>query len=183
MTSPRTPRHDVQPQDRALDADVPRLALGEGPQAICSDRGRQARAWRHRVYLHPPGLRSQDDPPRSTRSGSTPRRARRPGLSKRGGPKRCIGTIPHLEENFLRVLQDRTAGDPMRQEVRWTDLTYKAILRIRPEMTSRFHSFPCSAWECRPGRSASSFERRRLTRSRRGASKTAFPRRTVGTSE
>jgi hypothetical protein len=27
------------------------------------------------------------------------------------------------EENFLRVLQDRTAGDPMRQEVRWTDLT------------------------------------------------------------
>jgi len=32
-----------------------------------------------------------------------------------------------LEENFLRVLQDRTAGDPMRQEVRWTDLTYEQI--------------------------------------------------------
>jgi hypothetical protein len=25
------------------------------------------------------------------------------------------------------VLQDRTAGDPMRQEVRWTDLTYEQI--------------------------------------------------------
>src|SRR4029079_19133716 len=38
-----------------------------------------------------------------------------------------MGTIPHLEENFLRVLQGRTAGDPMRQEVRWTDLTYEKI--------------------------------------------------------
>ena len=32
-----------------------------------------------------------------------------------------------MEENFLRVLQDRTAGDPMRQEVRWTDLTLEQI--------------------------------------------------------
>jgi hypothetical protein len=32
-----------------------------------------------------------------------------------------------LEENFLRVLQERTAGDPMRQEVRWTDLTFEQI--------------------------------------------------------
>src|SRR4029079_15117172 len=40
---------------------------------------------------------------------------------------RCIDTIPHLEENFLRVLRDRTAGDPMRQDVRWTDLTYVRI--------------------------------------------------------
>jgi hypothetical protein len=32
-----------------------------------------------------------------------------------------------LAENFLRVLQDRTAGDPMRQDVRWTDLNYEQI--------------------------------------------------------
>ena len=32
-----------------------------------------------------------------------------------------------MEENFLRVLQERTAGDPMRQEVRWTDLTFEQI--------------------------------------------------------
>jgi hypothetical protein len=42
-----------------------------------------------------------------------------------GGRKLCLDTIPQLEENFLRILQDRTAGDPMRQEVRWTDLTYE----------------------------------------------------------
>ena len=35
--------------------------------------------------------------------------------------------MPHLEENFLRVLQDHTAGDPMRQEVKWTDLTSAQI--------------------------------------------------------
>ena len=32
-----------------------------------------------------------------------------------------------MEENFLRVLHERTAGDPMRQEVRWTDLTFEQI--------------------------------------------------------
>jgi hypothetical protein len=31
------------------------------------------------------------------------------------------------------VLQDRTAGDPMRQEVRWTDLTYEQIADHRAE--------------------------------------------------
>jgi hypothetical protein len=32
-----------------------------------------------------------------------------------------------LEENFLRVLRDYTAGDPMRDTVRWTNLTEKEI--------------------------------------------------------
>jgi hypothetical protein len=50
-------------------------------------------------------------------------RVRKPG----GGRKRCLVTIPYLEENFVRTLQDRTAGDPMRQEVRWTDLTHQQI--------------------------------------------------------
>ena len=34
---------------------------------------------------------------------------------------------PQLEQNFLEVLRDHTAGDPMRQEVRWTDLTRRQI--------------------------------------------------------
>ena len=28
-----------------------------------------------------------------------------------------------LSENFLKVLQDHTAGDPMRTEVKWTNLS------------------------------------------------------------
>ncbi len=34
---------------------------------------------------------------------------------------------PQLELNFLEVLRDHTAGDPMRQEVKWTDLTRREI--------------------------------------------------------
>ena len=35
--------------------------------------------------------------------------------------------MPQLEENFLRVLRDYTAGDPMREGVRWTNLTREEI--------------------------------------------------------
>jgi hypothetical protein len=34
---------------------------------------------------------------------------------------------PQLEENFVRLLRDHTAGDPMRLEVKWTNLTLKQI--------------------------------------------------------
>jgi hypothetical protein len=33
--------------------------------------------------------------------------------------------MPELGENFVRVLQDYTAGDPMREGVRWTNLTHQ----------------------------------------------------------
>ena len=32
-----------------------------------------------------------------------------------------------MEQNFLEVLRDHTAGDPMRQEVKWTNLTRREI--------------------------------------------------------
>jgi hypothetical protein len=35
--------------------------------------------------------------------------------------------VPHLEANFLAVLADHTAGDPMRQGVKWTNLTQGQI--------------------------------------------------------
>jgi Rhodopirellula transposase DDE domain len=35
--------------------------------------------------------------------------------------------MPQLEENFLWVLRDYTAGDPMREGVRWTNLTREEI--------------------------------------------------------
>jgi Rhodopirellula transposase DDE domain len=67
--------------------------------------------------------------PRSERlrqaRGPDPRagRVRRPG----GGRKRCLETIPQLEENFLRVLRDYTAGNPMQEGIRWTNLTHAEI--------------------------------------------------------
>jgi len=38
--------------------------------------------------------------------------------------------IPQVEENFLAVLREHTAGDPMRHEVKWTDLTRREICRL-----------------------------------------------------
>jgi len=39
-----------------------------------------------------------------------------------------------LEENFLKVLRDHTAGDPMRAEVNWTNLSRREISRRLEEM-------------------------------------------------
>jgi hypothetical protein len=78
-------------------------------------------------------------------------RVRKPG----GGRKRCLDTIPQLEENFLRILQDRTAGDPMRQEVRWTDLTYEQIAGHLAETGSPVSvriAWPDDRREARPSR-------------------------------
>src|SRR5947199_4128416 len=46
---------------------------------------------------------------------------------KGGGSKRLIDICPGLEENFLKVLHDHTAGDPMRAEVKWTNLSRRQI--------------------------------------------------------
>ena len=51
------------------------------------------------------------------------RRIRRPG----GGRKPCRETIPALEAAFLEVLADYTAGSPMREQRRWTNLTQQEI--------------------------------------------------------
>ena len=40
-----------------------------------------------------------------------------------------IETFPALEENFLAVLRDHTAGDPMRADVKWTNLSRRQIAR------------------------------------------------------
>jgi hypothetical protein len=44
-----------------------------------------------------------------------------------------IDLNPLVKQNFLDVLRDHTAGDPMRQEVRWTDLTRRQISRRMAE--------------------------------------------------
>jgi hypothetical protein len=39
-----------------------------------------------------------------------------------------------LDENFLKVLQDHTAGDPMSAEVKWTNLSRRQIARRMSEL-------------------------------------------------
>ena len=50
-------------------------------------------------------------------------RIRKPG----GGRKPYDETYPGIDEQFLAVLREHTAGDPMREDVRWTDLTPREI--------------------------------------------------------
>lgn len=59
----------------------------------------------------------------SDQSGFEPR-IRKPG----GGRKRYDVTHQDIDEKFLDVLKTYTAGDPMREKVLWTNLTYKEIV-------------------------------------------------------
>ena len=44
-----------------------------------------------------------------------------------GGRKRVEVTYPDLDEKFLTVLKQHTAGDPMDETVRWTNLSHREI--------------------------------------------------------
>ena len=56
-------------------------------------------------------------------SGGYEQRVRRPG----GGRKRYEETYPAIDEQFLAVMTDHTAGDPMDEQVRWTNLSRQDI--------------------------------------------------------
>ena len=47
---------------------------------------------------------------------------------KGGGRKSCIEQIPDLDEAFLRVVKEHTAGDPMDTEIKWTYLNQSQIV-------------------------------------------------------
>jgi hypothetical protein len=55
---------------------------------------------------------------------SDSRRVRKPG----GGRKPCIESIVGIDELFLKILKDFTAGDPMDEKIKWTHLTYAEII-------------------------------------------------------
>ena len=60
---------------------------------------------------------------------------RRAGSEKKGaGRKNAMVHKPTLEENFLRLLAEFTAGDPMREGVLWTNLSRCEISRRLAEM-------------------------------------------------
>ena len=44
-----------------------------------------------------------------------------------GGRKPSLATIPALDAAFLQVLADQTAGSPMQEQIKWTNLTHRQI--------------------------------------------------------
>jgi hypothetical protein len=53
-------------------------------------------------------------------------RVRRPG----GGRKAALATIAGLDEAFLRVIAKHTAGSPMNETIKWTNLIRQEIARL-----------------------------------------------------
>ncbi len=47
-----------------------------------------------------------------------------------GGRKKIIDTTEDIDEAFLNVIDTYTAGDPMKEEVKWTNLTLKEISEL-----------------------------------------------------
>ncbi|MCP4704390.1 MAG: ISAzo13 family transposase [candidate division Zixibacteria bacterium] len=56
---------------------------------------------------------------------------------KGGGRKLSVNIIPGIHENFLIVLRDYTAGDPMDDNIRWTNLTRQQIADKLQEKTGK----------------------------------------------
>ena len=54
------------------------------------------------------------------------RRIRRPGAGRKSYEEQW----PDIDDKFLQVLQDHTAGDPMDDKVRWTDLTLGQMAQL-----------------------------------------------------
>ena len=50
-------------------------------------------------------------------------RIRKPG----GGKKRILKTVENIDEVFLEILKNNTAGSPMDEEIKWTNLTLVEI--------------------------------------------------------
>ena len=50
-------------------------------------------------------------------------RIRRPG----GGKKKILDTVENIDEVFFEIIRDHTAGSPMNEEIKWTNLTLKKI--------------------------------------------------------
>ncbi len=48
-------------------------------------------------------------------------------LSSGGGRKKAILTIPGINEAFLEVTESHTAGSPVKEDIKWTNLTRQQI--------------------------------------------------------
>ncbi|MDI9395757.1 MAG: ISAzo13 family transposase, partial [Euryarchaeota archaeon] len=44
-----------------------------------------------------------------------------------GGKKKIIDTVENIDEVFFEILKNHTAGSPMDEEIKWTNLNQKEI--------------------------------------------------------
>ena len=101
-------------KDKRRYAAVEALKFGHGGQSYIA---RVLRCSRNTIAE---GLRELEALPEES---GYERRIRQAG----GGRKRYEQTHPAIDEQFLAVMTDHTAGDPMDEKIRWTNLSRKEI--------------------------------------------------------
>lgn len=86
------------------------------------------------------------------------RRIRKPG----GGRKSSQEKWAKIDEKFLLTLRDHTAGDPMNEKVRWTNLTLREIVKALQED----HDIRVSKWVVRRLLKKHDYRRRKAQKKR-----------------
>ncbi len=81
---------------------------------------------------------------------------------KGGGRKSYREKCAEIDEKFLLVLRDHTAGDPMDEKVRWTDLTLGEIVKALRED----HGIRVSKWVVRQLLKKHNYRRRKAQKKR-----------------
>ena len=74
-------------------------------------------------------------------------RIRNPG----GGKKKIIDTMENIDEIFFEILKDNTAGSPMDEKIKWTNLNHKEIS----------NAFLIEGYECNTSCSKAAFFRKK----------------------
>ena len=128
---------EVSSRCRREDAALLRVAVGEGSASVCRRRGGQTGAWWRRVHRTGLGVRSENHSSRPPRSGRGRGCGGGGASEKKGGtPARAVAQ-PTLEATLRQLLQEFTAGDPMREGVLWTNLSLRELSRRLVALGSR----------------------------------------------
>lgn len=99
-------------KDRRRYAAIEAMKLGWGGQRYISE-----------ILLCDPKTISRGQKELVEGSETPPDRIRIEG----GGRKKVIDSIQNIDTAFLEVIEDHTAGDPMHEDIKWTNLTLKEI--------------------------------------------------------
>ena len=130
-------------KDRRLYAGIEALKFGRGGRAYIAEVLGCSRNTVSKGAREVSGLSGREvhEQLHGDKTGNKPR-VRKPGGGRRSYEKACG---PSLDEKFLEVLCNHTAGDPMDEKVRWTNLTLGEIVAALRED----HHIRVSQWVVR----------------------------------
>jgi hypothetical protein len=116
--------HTLREKDKRRYAGIEALKLGHGGAAQIV---RVLGCNRNTIYRGIKEIKAL------TQDSVYEKRTRSPG----GGRKRYDLVNPKIHQQFLHILKDYTAGDPMEEKVIWTNLTYSQIIQ---HLEKTYHS-------------------------------------------